>query len=278
MSLSLTVIGAGKVGQVLARCWQCAGAFRLQQILNRSLPSAQRAAAFIGQGEALADWQELSAADVWMLAVADDQIASVAEQLKQSGLLRAGDIVFHCSGATASSVLSPLTACGAQVASLHPVRSFADPAAVADSFAGTICSLEGDAGAVACLEQALRVCAAQAVQIRAEAKLVYHAAAVFASNYLVTLMETALQAYQAAGVSPDMALRMAAPLAHQTLENVFRSGTTAALTGPIARGDMQLVTRQSAAVAGWDAAAGALYEAMIPLTQQIAERQRHSEK
>jgi predicted short-subunit dehydrogenase-like oxidoreductase (DUF2520 family) len=51
--------------------------------------------------------------------------------------------VFHCSGAKASAVLAPVQACGALIASLHPVRSFADKDACAAAFAGTVQSGRG---------------------------------------------------------------------------------------------------------------------------------------
>lgn len=274
----LSVIGAGKLGRVLAACLQRSGACRPGQILNRSQASGEAAARFIGNGSVVSDWSALRPAELWMLAVPDDQISAASARLAASGLLRAHDIVFHCSGATASAALQDCAAAGAETASLHPVRSFADPARVAADFAGTICSLEGSPVALAVLQRALELCGAQVVQIRAEAKLVYHAASVFACNYLVTLMDTAMRAYQEAGISAAMAAKMAQPLAQQTLQNVFNNGCIAALTGPIARGDHQLVAQQLAAVQDWDQAAGALYQAMIPLTEQLAAAQAHSEK
>src|SRR5206468_5751198 len=115
---------------------------------------------------------------VWMLAVADDQIASVAAALAQSGLAD-GATVFHCSGAKASNELAPLATRGAYVASVHPVRSFADPEAVSRSFDGTFCGVEGDAQALALLLPALTRIGARTVPIDAAAKTVYHAASVF---------------------------------------------------------------------------------------------------
>ena len=179
---------------------------------------------------------------------------------------------------TATTELAAAASSGAAVASVHPVRSFADPQAVADHFAGTICSLEGDRRALDVLLPAMQAVGAQTVEISAESKLLYHAGSVFASNYLVSLMDTALRAYQSAGIPPELALAMAAPLARQSLENVFKLGTPAALTGPIARADMTTVSRQQAVVAQWDQAAGELYQAFITPTTGLAARKHHSEK
>lgn len=268
---TLSIVGAGKVGQVLGRVLLRARVLQPAQVLNRSLASAQQAAAFIGGGQAIAAMSRLRKADVYMLSVPDDSIAASCAALAQAGVLDEDSIVFHCSGAKASTELHAAAACGASVASLHPVRSFADPLAVADDFAGTICSVEGDARALDLLLPALQAAGAQTVQISAAGKLLYHAGAVFANNYLVTLLDTALRAYQAAGVSREMAQAMAEPLARQTLENVFALGTAQALTGPIARGDMATVASQQRAVAGWDGTAGDLYAAFIAPTVALAK-------
>ncbi|MBI3283360.1 MAG: DUF2520 domain-containing protein [Burkholderiales bacterium] len=269
---TLNIIGAGKVGQVFGRVFWQQQALLPAQILNRTQASARRAAAFIGVGQAVASMADLQRADVYMLAVPDDQIGSTCAALAERGVLDVASIVFHCSGAKASTALQAAAACGAAVASLHPVRSFADAAQAAQQFAGTICSVEGDARALELLIPALQAVAAQAVQISADSKLLYHAGSVFACNYLVTLMETALRAYQAAGIPADLAQAMAAPLARQTLENVFALGTAAALTGPIARGDLATVNAQQQAVAAWDGQAGDLYQAFIAPTVALAAR------
>jgi len=112
------------------------------------------------------------------------------------------------------------------------------------------------------------------VPIDAAAKTVYHAAAVFASNYLTTVLDAALRAYQAAGVPEEVARELARPLASETMANVFRLGPAAALSGPVARGDHATVARQQQALLDWDPATGKLYEALLPLTADLARRKR----
>ena len=112
------------------------------------------------------------------------------------------------------------------------------------------------------------------MRIDPAAKTVYHAAAVFASNYLVTVLDAALRAYQAAGVPEAVARELARPLALETIANVFRIGPEAALSGPIARGDLATVARQQQAVAAWDAATGRLYQALVAPTEDLARRKR----
>jgi predicted short-subunit dehydrogenase-like oxidoreductase (DUF2520 family) len=262
---TLNIVGAGHVGRALGRL------FALQDVLTRSRASAQDAVAFIGSGRAVADIAALRPAQVWMLAVPDDRIADAAQSLAHAVALT-GAVVFHCSGAKASGELQAAREAGALVASVHPVRSFADPAQVAHSFAGTFCGVEGDAPALALLLPAFEAIGARTVAIDARAKTVYHAASVFASNYLVTVLDAALRAYQAAGVPPEVARELARPLAAETLANVFRLGPETALSGPIARGDAATVARQQAAVSGWDGPTGALYEALAAATWDLARR------
>lgn len=269
----LTVIGGGHVGRVLGRLFAATGAFAMQDVLARSAGSAARAAAFIGSGVAAASYSALRPADVYMLSVTDDQIVPACEALAAAVPLR-GAVVFHCSGALASDRLQPARVAGACVASVHPIRSFADVDAVAAGFAGTFCGIEGDQQALDVLLPALAAIGARAVQIDPAAKTVYHAAAVFASNYLVTVIDAALRAYQAAGIPEDVARELARPLAIESMENAFRLGAAPALTGPVARGDMATVLRQQDAVMAWDAATGQLYRSLVPPTIALAERKR----
>jgi predicted short-subunit dehydrogenase-like oxidoreductase (DUF2520 family) len=273
MAPALNIVGAGQVGRALGRLFHARGVFAVQDVLTRSCASAQAAVAFIGAGRAVESIASLRPARVWMLAVLDDRIAEIARQLAASADVK-GAVVFHCSGAKASAELEALRAAGAFVASVHPVRSFADPQQVAAAFDGTFCGVEGDAEALALLDPAFTAIGARTVAIDASAKTVYHAASVFASNYLVTVLDAALRAYQAAGIPEDVARELARPLATETLANVFRLGPETALTGPIARGDAATVARQQAAIDAWNPPTGALYEALAAATWDLAARKR----
>lgn len=268
MQPTLNVIGAGRVGRVLARLLGASGAMTVQDVLTRSSASARDAVAFIGAGQAQDDLAAMRPAQVWMLAVGDDQIAPVCAQLAAAHDL-SGTVLFHCSGALSSAALA---GAGSMAASIHPIRSFADPGLVASHFAGTFCGIEGDAGALAVLRPAFESIGAQCVPIDAAAKTVYHAAAVFASNYLVTVLDGALRAWQAAGIPEPVARQLAGPLAAETLANVLRLGPEAALTGPIARGDIDTVQRQQAALDGWDGPTGQLYRVLAESTTALARR------
>jgi len=273
MDVTLNIIGAGHVGRVLGRLFAGVEGIAVQDVLTRSMDSAREAVGFIGAGTAVDSYAALRRADVTMLAVSDDQIVPACAALVAEGH-QAGAIVFHCSGALASNLLLAAQQAGASVASVHPIRSFADPQQVVASFDGTYCGVEGDALALAFLSPVLTTIGARPVPIDAAAKTLYHAAAVFASNYLVTVLDAALRAYQAAGIPDAVARELAGPLVTETVANVLRLGAAPALTGPVARGDMATVARQQQAVAHWDGATGALYEALVAPTVALAARKR----
>jgi predicted short-subunit dehydrogenase-like oxidoreductase (DUF2520 family) len=269
---TLNIIGAGNVGKTLGRLWTLKQTFVCQDVLNRSIGSSQCAVSFIGAGHAIDSYANLRPADVWMIAAPDDQIMQCAEQLARAGSLSAGSVVFHCSGALLSSELQATQQLGAAVASIHPIRSFAVPAEVVQSFAGTWCGIEGDQRALDVLIEGFSAIGAQLVPINTDFKILYHSAAVFASNYLVTLLDVALQAYAKAGIPDDVALNMIEPLVRKTVDGIFQVGPEKALSGPIARGDLETAARQYRAVAAWDKRYGALYKGLGRLTADLAAR------
>lgn len=278
MAPTLNIIGCGNVGKVLGHLWKEIGTFRIQDVLNRSHESAAAAVAFVGAGRPVSDWTELRPADVFLIGTPDDQIETACAGAVRSGILRPDTTVFHCSGALPSSVLDKAKTCGVSIASVHPIRSFAGPEGVAASFAGTWCGIEGDLFAVEQLSQAFSAIGARLVRINPEYKSVYHSAAVFSSNYLVALLDVAVKAYVKAGVPRDEALKLMEPLVRGTVDNVFRLGTTDALTGPIARGDVATVLRQYRAVTAWDRRVGALYKRLGKFAAAIATRKRKVSK
>jgi len=272
---TLSIIGCGKVGRTLGRLWHDNRTFSLLDILNRSAASAQEASAFIGAGSVAVSYDGLRNADAYLIAAGDDQIAACCSALAAAGKLQPGSVVFHCSGALSSLELATASDRGAAVASIHPIRSFAVPQQVAEHFAGTWCGSEGDAAALAILGPAFSAIGARMVTIRREQKTLYHAAAVFASNYQVTLIDVAQQAYVAAGIAPELALQLIAPLLSESAANAFRLGPAAALTGPIARGDMATVARQYQAVQEWQPQVAGLYQQFATLTADLALRKKN---
>lgn len=271
--ITLNVIGCGRVGRTLARLWSQSGVFEIGDVFDHTLAKSQAAVAFIGGGHAVGGIVEMRRSGVWMLTPPDDQIVLCCVALAQRSQLATDNIVFHCSGALPSSDLAATRACGAAVASVHPLKSFADPAAAVQTFSGTWCAAEGDAAALAVLRPAFERIGASVRDIDAGAKMIYHAASVFASNYLTALLEAGARCHEEAGYSREDALRMMEPLARETLDNVFRLGTAQALTGPIARGDDAVVARQVAALAQWQPRIADIYKQLGAVAVELAREQ-----
>jgi predicted short-subunit dehydrogenase-like oxidoreductase (DUF2520 family) len=86
------------------------------------------------------------------------------------------------------------------------------------------------------------------LEITAEKKTLYHAAAVAASNYLVSLIHLALELNKAAGLPMNISFDALLPLIKGTLSNIGARGIPDALTGPIARGDVETVAAHLQAI------------------------------
>ncbi len=155
-----------------------------------------------------------------------------------------GGVAAHTCASFDREVLRPLRPAG----SLHPMRSFADPETAAAGFSGTACAIDGDAAAAKVLLRFTRAIGGTPLRVKPGGKPLYHAGAVFASNYVVAVMDAALRLLEKAGVKRPAALSALAGLAEGTLANVRAVGIPEALTGPIERGDAATVARQVAAI------------------------------
>ena len=274
--ITINLIGGGRVGQTLGRLIAQSGHYRMQDVLTRSAASASAAVAFIGAGQPALHLRELHAADLWLIAVPDGQIAPVASALALLDVAQTPALALHCSGALSAAELNPLKNKGWHVASAHCLLSFAQPATALAQFAGTPCALEGDALAVAELRELFTRLGAQCFDLAAADKLLYHAAAVFATNFLPVLQDLAEQLWQQSGMPPALAGHMRATLLNNAVKNIVRLGPQGALTGPAARGDAALVAAQGEAVLRWNAQAGAAYQILSQLASQLAQRQMPS--
>jgi len=277
MAIVLNIIGGGRAGRTLARVFALKGVFAIGDVFDSTAVAGAAAVAFIGSGRAVGALADMRSADVWMLTPPDDQIVASGQALAASGLLKPGNVVFHCSGALPSRDLAAAAGPSAAVASVHPLKSFADPALAAQTFDGTYCAAEGDAAALAVLKPAFEAAGARVSEIDPEFKTIYHAASVIVCNYLTALLETGIRSYEKSGFNRDEALHVMEPLVRETLDNVFRLGTVEALTGPIARGDHAVVARQVDALAAWDPRVAEIYKQLGAVAVDLARAQGNAE-
>jgi predicted short-subunit dehydrogenase-like oxidoreductase (DUF2520 family) len=170
-----------------------------------------------------------------VIAVPDPLIRTVASELAQRQ--RQPTCAFHCSGARSSEELEPLRRRGVKVASFHPLLSFADPVAAADLLPRAAFAGEGDEEALAVGQSIVAHLGGQLLAVAPGDRVLYHGAAVMASNHLVALAAQAAEALSQLGWDRRAATAALVPLMQSTLVNLDRLGLPGALTGPVSRGD-----------------------------------------
>jgi predicted short-subunit dehydrogenase-like oxidoreductase (DUF2520 family) len=249
MKPSFAIVGCGRTGSALGFFLRHAG-YPLHAMVSRTLASAAKAADWAGAERFGATAPELIRdADVIFLTTPDGVIEEACSGLVEMGAIRKGVVVMHCSGSLPSTILDAARQVGAKTGSMHPLQSFAAVQKERNPFEGIIVAVEGDAEAVAVARQMATDLGAISLAIRTESKTLYHASAVVASNYLVTLMDFAFQLLGQAGIEMEDAFKVLGPLVRGTLNNIEKAGPVKSLTGPIVRGDLETVRQHIAGIA-----------------------------
>lgn len=184
-----------------------------------------------------------------LIAVPDDALPEVVAALAALELPPQLPVL-HASGSLSVEVLAPLAAKGHSVGGLHPLAAIADPVDGADRLRGATFGVEGDGPARELAERLVSACEGYPLQIEPGGKALYHAAAVFASNYAVALLAVAERLMVQAGVGAADAQAALSRLAAGAVENVAELGPVTALTGPVVRGDAETVERHLARLSG----------------------------
>ncbi len=261
------MIGAGRVGTALAVLLQRAG-YRIVAVAGRE-GTSERAARYLPGVPVRAAVEAAAGADVVVLGTPDDRIAEACEAI--AGALHAGQGVVHLSGATSLDSLSAARRAGAQVLSTHPLQTFPDVEAALRLIPGSAVAVTADDEEGYALGERLAVDAGgRPFRLPDEVKPLYHAAAVFASNYLVATQAAAEELYLAAGLPDPLGLFL--PLSRATLENVKALGPAGALTGPAVRGDAGTLVRNLEAIAAHRPRLVPAYVAMARVSLDLAER------
>ncbi|HEX2204874.1 MAG TPA: DUF2520 domain-containing protein [Longimicrobium sp.] len=186
-----------------------------------------------------------------LIAVPDGAITDVVAALAKAGLDPAVPVL-HASGSRSLDLLAPLAERGHAVGGLHALAAIADPVEGADRLHGATFGVEGGGAARDLALRLVAACGGRPLAIRPGGKALYHAAAVFASNYAVALLSVAERLMAQAGVEEEDAGPALAALAAGAVENVAARGPAAALTGPVARGDVETVALHLARLSGAD--------------------------
>lgn len=239
---SVTVIGTGALGTVLAKGLHQSG-YPVFSLFNRHLRKAEALSKEVGAkfvSEFPEGQNELGS--LVFLTVQDSEIAPVAQQLARLALDFRNYLFVHCSGNESAEVLGILKRKGADVAAFHPLQTF-----TAKSTPGDFRNIYFDVEANKAVSERLRLLAlslgGHTIDVPAEGKPYLHAAAVLASNYLVTLLDASGKIAALGGIGEEEALEAMLPLIYKTIENVEKENPRSALSGPIKRADAETVQK-----------------------------------
>ncbi len=244
-TVPLTLIGPGKVGKALSRA--LAGRkWPIRCIGGRRAGPARALARTLGASVATTSNLRRAAeqAPLVLLAVPESALREVATFIAGGGRFDGrGRTFLHTSGGAADDVLEPLRIAGAATGRFHPLYPFTGRRNEAGSLLGIHFGVEGDRRAVALASLLARCLGGKLVRLPAGSAASYHLSAVFASNLSVAVAAAAADLGREWGKPRSEALEALLPLLRGSLEQLTTQGLPAALTGPLARGEADTVTK-----------------------------------
>ena len=237
---TIAIVGPGRLGSALAKELFRAG-YVIREIVSRDNPASRRKASALAKSvrahAGTVNAARLEADLVWF-CVPDREIAKAAGTLAK---FWRGNFAFHSSGALTSDELAPLRRAGASTASVHPLMTFVRD--TSPSLKGVPFAIEGDVAAVKAAPEIARKLGGAPFSIRKQNKVAYHAWGAFTSPLLIALFAAAEEVAGLAGLSAAEARKKMLPIIRQTITNYAALGPEKALTGPLVRGDVEIVRK-----------------------------------
>ncbi|HEY6469094.1 MAG TPA: DUF2520 domain-containing protein [Candidatus Dormibacteraeota bacterium] len=244
---TLAIIGAGRAGSALAIAAHEAG-YVVAAVASRRGEMARLLADTVEAEAVATPVAAVAAADLTLLAVPDGAITSVAAAIAASGVALHGRGVVHLGARFGPEVIASLGTAGAEVGVLHPLQALAGPASAA-LLEGSFFRIDASGVLRTRLLTFVTALGARPLEIDPAQAPLYHAAAVLAGNAPLALLAEATRLLEAAGVSSEDAHDALAALLEGAARNARRAGASAALTGPVARGDTDAITSHLDALA-----------------------------
>lgn len=231
--LKLGFIGAGTVGTALAvllnrQGYQVAGVYDINSAAADRFKASVKSCRILSSSQQVADTVDLT-----FITTFDNAIGQVANQIKWAK----GKSVVHCSGADSTAVLENARQAGANVGGFHPLQTFAGLQQAIENIPGSTFAIEAEEPLCTTLKDMAKALGGACIMLKPSDKVAYHAAAVFASNYLVTLVKMSADLWRTFSIPSDQAIKALLPLMRGTLHNIETIGLPQCLTGPIVRGD-----------------------------------------
>jgi len=237
--VKLGFIGAGTVGTALAVLLSGKG-YPVVAVSSRHRASAEKLAREVRGCLAYDGNQDVAdVAELVFITTPDGAIGEVASQVNW----HRGQSAVHCSGADSTDILEPARKAGAMVGGIHPLQTLAGVKQAIANIPGSTFSVEAEEPLLSTLKDMATALDGRWIELKASDKVAYHAAAVIACNYLVTLVKLSTDLWQTFSVPPEPATQALLPLIQGTLNNIGTIGIPQCLTGPIARGDTGTVKK-----------------------------------
>ncbi|MBE9592897.1 MAG: DUF2520 domain-containing protein [Proteobacteria bacterium] len=232
-------IGAGKVGTALATTL-FKGGYPVVAVANNNISVSEKLADLVPGCHVFKTAQEVAnTAEHVFITTPDDSIPTVASELTW----RPEQNVVHCSGAASIDILDPAKKSGAMVGSFHPCQAFASVDQAIKNLPGSTFAIEAQGPLLDILKEMASTIGCDWIVLKPGNKALYHAAAVFASNYFVTLLKVATDLFQNFDVPTAQSTKVLMPLIQGNIKNINTIGLPSCLTGPIARGDVSTIEK-----------------------------------
>jgi len=275
-SRAIGLIGPGRAGVGLALALAQAGySVRLHGRNKKSVPAPLTIT--VGDGGKPPPW--IADVDTVILTVRDDAITPLAASLAKARAITERHVVLHLSGVQGQEALGPLVTTRAALGSFHPLQTIVEPELTPGRLKGAWAAVEGMPRAIEAGERIAQDLGMRPFRIATKSKAIYHAGAVFASNYLVVVEAVAQRLLRHAGLSDADAWAALRPLVEGTFENLSRHEPREALTGPLVRGDTATIVRHLESLAVDDATLyRALGRAALELAQKTGMDEQTAEK
>ncbi len=266
--LDVGVVGGGRVGAVLGAALRLAE-HRVVGASGISESSATRIDALLPGTPRLDPEAVVRAADLVLLTVPDDALATVVAGLASVGAWRPGQIAVHTSGLHGLAVLEPAALLGVTALAIHPAMTFTGTSMDLARIREAVFAVTAPAPVLPIAMALVVELGGEPVVVADEDRALYHAGVVHGANHVVALVTQAMDALRAAGVEDPG--RLLGPLVRASIDGALSEapGAATSLTGPVVRGDVGTVSAHLVALRSHPGTL-ATYRALARATAEIA--------
>ena len=274
MQMKIGFIGAGSLGTILSIALTQKG-YAVKAISSRSRSSANRLGKLMPDCTVFDKPQQVAdAVNFVFITTPVDAISEVVSKISWCK----GQTVIHCSGAYSRNALSSAESQGANTGTLHPMQTFIDTKSGLNNLEGTFFGIEGHETLLETLQTLTRDMGGTPVTLKAKDKALYHASGLMACGFVLALLKEATSLWETLGLNTEQATQALLPMALSTVKTANEKGFSAALSGPLARGDIGTIRYHLEGLHEQAPQALTLYCKLALATLQIAEEKGRVQK